>query len=154
MYRSIGLLVALVMLAGCAAQSRVSAPAASAVVAADPQRCLTRAECTTKLSRTLLFVFDYAAAGAPLLQRDGRLLFTPADAPPSAWPALYIRLAQAQDSRFDFNGQCRAERCRIGVERLLQIYRGYLAGQPCGLRADKCPEPAPATLPVATGATE
>jgi hypothetical protein len=30
----------------------------------DPQQCATRAECTTKTSRTLLFVYDYAAGAA------------------------------------------------------------------------------------------
>lgn len=152
MHRLIGLLLVIAVLAGCAVQP--SAPLAPEPVLADPQQCLSRAECSTKLSRTLLFVFDYAEAGAPLLQRDGRLLFTPADAPPSAWPALSIRLAQAQDSRFEFNGQCREARCKLGVERLLQIYRRYLAGQPCGLRADPCPESLPAVRPATSGATE
>ncbi|MDP3816177.1 hypothetical protein [Pseudomonas sp.] len=150
MHRLIGLVFAIAVLTGCAGQpSSTALPAPLAVPESDPRRCLSRVECTTKVSRTLLFVFDYAAAGAPLLQRDGRLLFTPADAPPSAWPALYIRLAQAQDSRFDFNGQCRGERCRVSVEQMLQIYRSYLAGRPCGLRADQCPAPFSAALPAA-----
>lgn len=110
----------------------------SAPLPSDPLQCLSRAECTTKLSRTLLFVFDYAAAGAPLVQRDGRVLFTPADAPLTDWPALHIRLAQAEQSRFDFNGQCRAQVCRIKVEQLLQIYRSYLADQPCAFSAAVC----------------
>lgn len=140
MYWSIGLLVALAILAGCAAQPQLSAPTASVpvVVTGDPQQCLDRAECTTKTSRTLLFVFDYAAAGAPLVQREGRLLFTPADAPVSDWPALYIRLAEAEQSRFDFNGQCRAQACRLTVEQLLQIYRSYLVDKPCAFSASRC----------------
>lgn len=104
----------------------------------DPQQCLSRADCTTKLSRTLLFVFDYAAAGAPLVQRDGRLLFTPADAPLTDWPALYIHLAEAEQGRFEFNGQCRGAACRIEVEQLLQIYRSYLADKPCAFSASRC----------------
>lgn len=138
MYRSIGLLLALVLLAGCAAQPQVSEPIAPVVVASDPQRCDSRTECTTKLSRTLLFVFDYAAAGAPLVQRDGRLLFTPVDASVSDWPALTIRLAEAEQSRFAFNGQCRAQACRLTVEQLLQIYRSYLADKPCAFSTALC----------------
>ena len=138
MYRSIGLLLALVLLAGCAAQPQVSEPIAPAIVASDPQRCDSRAECTTKVSRTLLFVLDYAAAGAPLVQRDGRLLFTPADAPLTDWPALYIRLAETEQSTFALNAQCRAQACRLTVEQLLQIYRSYLADQPCAFTAALC----------------
>lgn len=138
MRRLIGLFVALVLLAGCAAQPQVSVPPAPVVVTGDPQQCDSRAECTTKTSRTLLFVFDYAAAGAPLVQRDGRLLFTPAGAPVTDWPALYIRLAAAEQSRFEFNGQCRRQACRIEVEQLLQIYRSYLADKPCSFNATMC----------------
>ena len=107
MYRSIGLSVALVLLAGCASQPPVNEPPAPLAVASDPQQCDSRAECTSKTSRTLLFVFDYAAAGAPLVQRDRRLLFTPADGPVTYWPALYIRLAEAEQvlrSRMTFAG--------------------------------------------------
>lgn len=138
MYRSIGLLVALVLLAGCAAQPHVSEPIAPVFVASDPQRCDSRAECTTKVSRTLLFVFDYAAAGAPLVQRDGRLLFTPADAPLTDWPALYIRLAEVERSAFAFNAQCRAQACRLTAPQLLQIYRSYLADKPCAFSTAVC----------------
>ncbi|MCR7299304.1 hypothetical protein NS987_09020, partial [Pseudomonas aeruginosa] len=52
------------LLAGCAglhAPSRDVEEAASPSVArdpADPQDCLARSDCTTKTSRTLLFVFD------------------------------------------------------------------------------------------------
>jgi hypothetical protein len=135
MPRLIGLLLALALLAGCASQSPVSVPTAPAIVATDPQQCLSRAECTLKTSRTLLFVFDYAAAGAPLVQREGPRLFTPPDAPLTDWPALTIRLAAAEQSRFDFTARCQAQACRMSVEQLLQIYRSYLAGQPCAFSA-------------------
>ena len=138
MQRLVGLLVALALLAGCASQQPVSEPRATVAVAVDPQQCLSRVECTTKVARTLLFVFDYAAAGAPLLQRDGRLLFTPADATPSDWPAVYIRQGEAEHSRFDFNAQCRASACRLSVQQLLAIYRSYLADQPCAFNTDTC----------------
>lgn len=128
MTRLIALLVGLTALAGCTSHSPVSELPAAVIVASDPQRCDSRAECTTKVSRTLLFVYDYAAAGAPLVQRDGRLLFTPAGAPLSDWPAIYIHLAEAEQSAFAFNAQCRAQACRLKVEQLLQIYRSYLAG--------------------------
>ena len=138
MIRLIALLVGITALVGCAHQPPVSGPPVNVVVASDPQQCATRAECTTKTSRTLLFVYDYAAAGAPLVQREGRLLFTPADAPGSDWPALYLRLAEAEHSAFAFNGQCRVQTCRLTVEQLLQIYRSYLADQPCAFTAALC----------------
>lgn len=138
MQRLIALLIVLTGLAGCAGQPQLSVPPSAVVVASDPQRCDTRAEYTTKTSRTLLFVFDYAAAGAPLVQRDGRLLLTPADAPVSDWPALTIRLAEAEQSAFAFNAQCRAQACRLTVEQLLQIYRSYLADQPCVFSTALC----------------
>lgn len=127
---------ALLMLAGCAQQVRVDdpvEPAASLSVLVDPQRCIERTECTTKVSRTLLFVFDYAAAGGALVQRQQRLLFTPDDAPSSDWPALAIRLAEPADSRFEFAAECRSSSCRYDAEQLLRVYRSYLAGQPCSL---------------------
>jgi hypothetical protein len=138
MTRLIALFGVLAALAGCAHQPPVSEPPVNVVVTSDPQQCATRAECTTKTSRTLLFVYDYAAAGAPLVQREGRLLFTPADAPGSDWPAIYLRLAEAEHSAFAFNGQCRAQACRLTVEQLLQIYRSYLADQPCAFTAALC----------------
>ena len=131
-------LVVTLLLSGCAATSQRSASIEPVDVLDDPQQCLSRAECSLKLSRTLLFVLDYAAAGAPLVQRDGRLLFTPADAPLSDWPALYIRLAEPQQSRFDFNAQCRLPACRLEVEQLLQVYRSYLVGRPCTFSATPC----------------
>ena len=138
MTRLIALLVGLTALAGCTSQPPVSEPPVAVVVASDPQRCDSRAECTTKVSRTLLFVYDYAAAGAPLVQRDGRLLFTPAGAPLSDWPAIYIRLAEAEQSAFAFNAQCRAQTCRLTIEQLLRIYRSYLADKPCAFSTAVC----------------
>ena len=80
---------AVLLLAACAGQAPQPRQAAVLSVSPpDPQRCIERADCTTKVSRTLLFVFDYAAAGGQLVQRQDRLLFTPADAPPSDWPAI------------------------------------------------------------------
>ena len=99
----------------------------------DPLLCIERADCTTKVSRTLLFVFDYAAAGGALVQRQGRLLFTPDDAPASDWPALAIRLAEPADSRFEFAAECRSSSCRYDAEQLLRVYRSYLADRPCSL---------------------
>ena len=60
------------VLTGCAQQTRQASPVEPATpvsVLADPQRCIERADCTTKVSRTLLFVFDYAAVGGHLVQR-------------------------------------------------------------------------------------
>lgn len=138
MTRLIALLVGLVALAGCASQPPVGEPPVAITMASDPQHCDSRAECTTKVSRTLLFVYDYAAGGAPLVQRDGRLLFTPADAPVTDWPALYIHLAEAEHSAFAFNAQCRAQSCRLTAPQLLQIYRSYLADKPCAFSAAVC----------------
>jgi hypothetical protein len=136
--RLLALMLTGALLLGCVRAPMVQTASAPASLPTDPHQCHTRAECTTKTSRTLLFVFDYAAAGAPLVQRDGRLLFTPAEAPPSDWPAVYIRLAEAEHGRFDFNGQCRASACRLSVEQLLAIYRSYLADQPCAFSAEPC----------------
>lgn len=122
------------VLLGCAQQPTAVAPVpATTPRTADPQQCLSQAECTTKTSRTLLFVFDYAAAGGALVQRQERLLFTPADAPRGEWPAIYIRLAEPMNGRFDFNAECQAPSCRYSAAQLLQVYRDYLAGQPGGL---------------------
>ncbi|MGE8497373.1 MAG: hypothetical protein ACN6O6_07660 [Pseudomonas sp.] len=129
------MLFALLVLSGCAHSPLPVAPAAPspARTVADPQRCDSRADCTTKISRTLLFVFDYAAAGAPLVQREGRLLFTPLDATLSDWPAIQIRLAEPANSRFDFNAACRAQHCRYDAAQLLRVYRSYLEGTSCSL---------------------
>lgn len=128
---------AVLLLAGCAGQAPAPEQPASVplvVSSGDPQRCGERAECTTKVSRTLLFVFDYAAAGGHLLQRQGRLLFTPDEAAPSEWPAVAIRLAEPVDSRFDFAAECQVAQCRYSAEELLRVYRSYLADRPCSLQ--------------------
>jgi|SRR5690606_27387851 len=128
----------LALLAGCAGQTPGEPPPApAATLPQDPQRCATRADCSTKVSRTLLFVFDYAAAGAPLMQRRERLLFTPEEAAPGDWPALRIRLAEPLDGRFEFAAECRLERCRYDAAQLLRVYRSYLAGEPCSLLEDE-----------------
>ncbi|UUY09753.1 hypothetical protein LRS11_06885 [Pseudomonas sp. J452] len=128
------LCAAVLALVGCAQQPVVVAPAPAATpLETDPQQCLSQAECTTKTSRTLLFVFDYAAAGGALVQRQGRLLFTPADATRGEWPAIYIRLAEPMAGRFDFNAECQTPRCRYSAAQLLQVYRDYLAGKPGAL---------------------
>jgi hypothetical protein len=136
---------AVLVLAGCARQVPIPVePPAPVTLVADPQRCIERADCTTKVSRTLLFVFDYAAAGGHLLQRQGRLLFTPEDAPSGTWPALAIRLAEPFDSRFEFAAECRSSSCRYDAEQLLRVYRSYLADRPCSLLLESavraCPE--------------
>lgn len=127
---------AVLALAGCAQQPGIDVPVTDPVTAqahTDPQRCTSQAECTTKTARTLLFVFDYAAAGGALVQRQGRDLFTPADAPRSDWPAIAILLAAPRDSRFEFSSQCQASPCRYSAEQLLQLYRAYLDGAACSL---------------------
>ncbi|MBC9248951.1 hypothetical protein A9179_01555 [Pseudomonas alcaligenes] len=132
-----GALCALLLLAGCAQQPPTVAPTApQPAPPSDPLRCVTRAECTTKVSRTLLFVFDYAAAGGALVERDGRLLFTPDTVTSGDWPALQIRLAAAADSHFEFSSACRAQGCRYQDEQLRRVYRSYLAGAPCSLLLD------------------
>ncbi|HSC84249.1 MAG TPA: hypothetical protein VLC30_11585 [Pseudomonas sp.] len=130
-------MAASLLLAGCAQQPPVETAATAPVaVVDDPQRCVERADCTTKVSRTLLFVFDYAAAGGALVERQGRELFTPADAAPSDWPALHIRLAAASASRFEFSSECRAQTCRYTEPQLLRVYRSYLRGEACSLLLD------------------
>ncbi|MGE8361943.1 hypothetical protein [Pseudomonas sp.] len=130
-------LLAVLLLSGCVHAPPAEPTAPAPVVVVDPLYCGSRADCTTKVSRTLLFVFDYAAAGAPLVQREGRLLFTPRDAASSDWPAIRIHLAEPADSRFEFEAQCRAPHCRHDAAQLLRVYRSYLAGEPCSLRDDE-----------------
>ena len=128
---------AVLLLAGCASQAPTTVPPAPVVApSGEPLRCATRAECTTKVSRTLLFVFDYAAAGGQLVQRQERLLFTPREAPPSDWPALSIRLAEPAGGRFEFRAECQVAHCRYSAEQLLRVYRSYLAERPCSLLLD------------------
>lgn len=143
------------LLAGCAglhAPSRDVEEAASPSVArdpADPQDCLARSDCTTKTSRPLLFVFDYAEAGGELVVRDGRQLETPPAPQRSTWPALRIQLAEPVNGRFEFESPClrkSGKGCRYSQATLLKVYRSYLVGKPCSLlspRAVKrCVDPA------------
>lgn len=125
------------LLAGCAANPPVAPAPPLEPVSSDPQRCLDRTDCTTKTSRTLMFVFDYAEAGGALVQRKGDWLFTPSAAKPSSWPSLKIRLADPPAGRFEFASQCPAGNCRIGEVDLLRVYRSYLGGEPCSLLEPK-----------------
>ncbi|HBN8509791.1 hypothetical protein ACSETR_12500 [Pseudomonas aeruginosa] len=149
------LILPFLLLAGCAglhAPSRDVEEAASPSVArdpADPQDCLARSDCTTKTSRTLLFVFDYAEAGGELVVRDGRRLETPPAPQRSTWPALRIQLAEPVNGRFEFESPClrkSGKGCRYSQATLLKVYRSYLVGKPCSLlspRAVKrCGDPA------------
>lgn len=149
--------LATLLLTGCASHAPVSAPEAVAtsaastpegevaasvpvpatpVVPADPQVCLSSIDCTLKTARTLLFVYDYAALGAPLPERNGSLITTPSDADQGPWPAISIRLPVAQDSRFLFSSLCLSRQCRYTGSELQDIYRRYLAGDPCALPGD------------------
>ncbi|MBB2493896.1 putative periplasmic lipoprotein [Aquipseudomonas ullengensis] len=134
----IATLGAVLLLAACAQQPVVIAPAVESPVArvvdGDPQHCSSQAECTTKTSRTLLFVFDYAAAGGALVQRQQRWLFTPADAPQGEWPAIRIQLAEPLAGHFTFSAECQAQSCRYSAAELLRVYRSYLAGEACSLQ--------------------
>ncbi|MFJ3052229.1 hypothetical protein [Pseudomonas nitroreducens] len=122
----------LMLLAGCALHpAEPSPPPAKPPVElpVDAQNCLTHQECTLKTSRTLLFVFDYAEAGAALVENDNRVLRTPAKAPKQGWPAIRIELADPDGGRFEFSSECRQKRCRIKESRLLSCYRSYLDGK-------------------------
>lgn len=135
--RNSATLIVALTLVGCATSPPPApepiAPPQAARAPSDAQHCLSRAECTTKVARTLLFVFDYAAAGGALVERRGPLLFTPPNAPPSDWPSLRIHLAEPVNGRFDFASQCRRRTCRYSDAELRQIYRRYLGGEPCVL---------------------
>lgn len=139
--RQLHLLLCAALLTGCAAQALneqppAATPSAPMLVQADALSCQTRAQCTTKVSRTLLFVFDYAAAGGALVQRKERLLFTPPEAASNEWPALRIVLAEPSQSAFSFSAECRQALCRYDEATLLRVYRSYLAGEPCSLLLD------------------
>lgn len=75
---------------------------------------------------------------APWFLCGKAVLRYPVDVPAPDWPALYFRLAEAEQSDFAFNTQCRTQACRITGERLLQIYRRYLADKPCAFNAALC----------------
>ncbi|MFV3308638.1 hypothetical protein ACNFBT_25520 [Pseudomonas sp. NY15181] len=129
--------LSLVMLAGCSlrpAQSPAPPSKPPVILPVDAQNCLTHEECTLKTSRTLLFVFDYAEAGAALVENENRVLSTPEKAPKKGWPAIRIQLADPDGGRFEFSSECRQKRCRIKAARLLSCYRSYLDGKSCRFR--------------------
>ena len=137
MLRALLCALLLTLLAGCSL--RPAAPAASPPkppvdLPVDAQNCLTHQECTLKTSRTLLFVFDYAEAGAALVENENRVLSTPEKAPKNGWPAIRVQLADPDGGRFEFSSQCRQKRCRIKDSRLLACYRSYLDGKACRFR--------------------
>lgn len=127
--------VILMGLSGCAAQKPLAPTETERVtwLAEDAQDCTIRSECTLKVSRTLLFVFDYAEAGGALVERKGSHLFTPPEATPTAWPALSIRLAEPVNGHFHFDSRCQLPICLYSPAQLLRVYRSYLVGQPCSL---------------------
>ncbi len=130
-------LLLLVLLAGCSLRPTAPAtppPRPPVDLPVDAQNCLTHQECTLKTSRTLLFVFDYAEAGAALVENENRVLSTPAKAPKNGWPAIRIQLADPEGGRFEFSSACRQKRCRIKEARLLNCYRSYLDGKACRFR--------------------
>lgn len=138
-YRRTGFaLLFLAVLSGCSlmrtAQPPAPPPKPPVELPADAQNCLTHQECTLKTSRTLLFVFDYADAGAALVENENRVLSTPEKAPKNGWPAIHIQLADPDGGRFEFHSECRQKRCRIKASRLLNCYRSYLDGKSCRLR--------------------
>lgn len=122
----------LALLAGCSlhpTQPPAPPPKPPVELPVDAQNCLNHQECTLKTSRTLLFVFDYAEAGATLVENDNRVLSTPDNAPKNGWPAIRIQLADPDGGRFEFHSECRQKRCRVKESRLLSCYRAYLDGK-------------------------
>lgn len=137
MLRALLCVLLLTFLAGCSLHpaTPVAPPPKPPVdLPADAQNCLTHQECTLKTSRTLLFVFDYAEAGAALVENESRVLSTPEKAPKRGWPAIRIQLADPDGGRFEFSSECRQKRCRIKDSRLLTCYRNYLDGKACRFR--------------------
>lgn len=53
---------------------------------------------------------------APWFLCGKAVLRYPVDVPATDWPALYIRLADAEQSDFAFNAQCSTQACRITGE--------------------------------------
>lgn len=137
MLRALLSVLLLAFLAGCSlrpAQPAAPPPKPPVDLPVDAQNCLTHQECTLKTSRTLLFVFDYAEAGAALVENENRVLSTPEKAPKNGWPAIRIQLADPDGGRFGFTSECRQKRCRIKESRLLSCYRSYLDGKTCRFR--------------------
>ena len=131
------------LLAGCASQAPVAPPVADAAPvveihqpAVDPQACLSSIDCSLKTARTLLFVYDYAALGAPLPERNGRELSTPSHRARGEWASVRILLPVAEDSRFHFSTACLSRQCRYSAAELDSIWRRYLAGEACVLPGD------------------
>lgn len=137
------------LLAGCASQTSVPATPVAAVpqapapqvpdgpaADADPQACLSSIDCSLKTARTLLFVYDYAALGAPLPERNGRELSTPSHRARGEWASVRILLPVAEDSRFHFSTACLSRQCRYSAAELDSIWRRYLAGEACVLPGD------------------
>lgn len=129
------------LLAGCAGPAAVIEPPPVAMPAepveqGDPHDCLSGIECTLKTSRTLLFVYDYAALGAPLPERDGRELATPPGSAVSEWATLRILLPVPGDAHFHFSSDCLSEPCRYSAAELGSIYQRYLRGEACVLPGD------------------
>ncbi|MFV3412586.1 hypothetical protein ACNFH8_10035 [Pseudomonas sp. NY15436] len=137
MFRALLPALLLILLAGCSLRPAAPSgppPKPPVDLPADAQNCLTHQECTLKTSRTLLFVFAYADAGAPLVVNDNRVLKTPDNVPRNNWPAIRIQLADADGGRFEFSSDCSQKGCRIKASRLLACYRSYLEGKACRLR--------------------
>jgi hypothetical protein len=132
MLRALLSVLLLTLLTGCSqrpAQPVAPPPKPPVDLPVEAQNCLTHQECTLKTSRTLLFVFDYAEAGAALVVNENRVLSTPEKAPKKGWPAIRIRLADPDGGRFEFASECRQKRCRIKESSLLNCYRSYLDGK-------------------------
>lgn len=132
MLRALFSILLLALLAGCSqrpAQPVAPSPQPPMDLPVEAQNCLTHQECTLKTSRTLLFVFDYAEAGAALVVHENRVLSTPEKAPKKGWPAIRIQLAAPDGGRFEFASECRQKRCRIKESSLLSCYRSYLDGK-------------------------
>lgn len=111
-------------------------PSAHFEMAADPEQCLSEVECSLKTARTLLFVYDYAALGAPLIQRSGNQLVSPTDLNHREWPVVRIQLPEGGAQHFQFSSTCLARQCRYPAAELHSIYRRYLSGEPCVLPGD------------------
>lgn len=132
--------LAIGLLAGCVSRPSgepptAVAPAVRSGAAEDPQTCRNSIDCSLKSARTLLFVYDYAYLSRLRPERQGSLIFTPGDAARGEWPAIRIRLPEA-DSRFRFDSVCLRRQCRYSRAELQAIYRRYLAGEPCVLPGD------------------